>query len=555
MYILHATLFIYVWRWLLPVCCVRESIIVPITSKTSGDFSLTFVTPIITNRRRYKVLCSDGEVYTLRPTAIRLIHQGDEGSDEEADSKRFAEMSAATSPLTKSGKGRGRGRGGKSRGRRNYLFSSMSNNGKSTGSVSVSLSTRGDNSTEGTGDNESRHRSGTDDMDAEGDDSSSTGMELDNSYLGRQSSLRGMPSSSSRRNEGFRERSNKSNGDEVGTHRDGSEQAGSSSSSNNGDKVKTGRGGGRRSPTLTKKTPLTSLDPEHWVNQIVAIVAGRLMNNVGIVLRSGNGWVQVLTNSGEVSKRAYELEVVNVDEIDEEWENQLATIEELEKRLHSESSNSNSKGRPSGKSKNSSRSPTLNVNEWNNRYSQGEGCDEDGDNSGALPDDYIDATDGFNSWGTALNSRSSRLPRAARRQRLTGKGFGPSFGSKRSTRTSATDSDNLTREGHLGEPRGLQYSRLAKDRGFGKMKGANDEEYIEGDYLSKGPGKGMVGDKGEKRGRKDASTLGGAEGGRSALSPLKSERDRAKEVCFGFRKFLEISWKFPKELQTYPIFC
>ncbi len=49
----------------------------------------------------------------------------------------------------------------------------------------------------------------------------------------------------------------------------------------------------------------------------------------------------------------------------------------------------------------------------------------------------------------------------------------------------------------------------------------------------------MVGGKGERKNRKDlnASTLDSAEGGRSVISPQKSERDRAKEVCF----FLKIS--------------
>ncbi len=338
-------------------------------------------------------------MYTLRPTALRHIRQGDEGPDEEVDSKRFAEMSAATRPLVKGGKGRGRGRGGRSRGRRNYSLSARSNSVKS-GGLSESLNTR--DTTVDTGDNDSRRRMGTDntakmsdDMEAEGDDSSSTGMELDNSYSSRQSSGKGRPHSS-RRNEGFRDRNNKrnddrNNSDEVGTHRDESEQAGSSSSSNNGDKVKTG-GGGRRNAALTKKTPLTSLDPEDWVSQIVAIVAGRLMHSVGIVLRSGNGWVQLLTNSGEVAKRAYELEVVNVDELDEDWEKQMAIIEEMEKRLYTEPSSSNSKSGTSGRTRNFSRSPIRNFNEWSNRYSQGEEGDEDGEISGALPDDDIDVS-------------------------------------------------------------------------------------------------------------------------------------------------------------------
>ncbi len=341
-------------------------------------------------------------MYTLRPTALRHIRQGDEGSDEEADIKRFAEISA-NRPLVKGGKGRGRGRGGRNRGRRNYSLSVRSNSVKS-GGLSESLNTC--DTTEDTGENESRRRLGTDntakvsdDTEAEGDDSSSTGMELDNSYSSRQSSGRGRSSHSSRRNEGFRDRNNKSNGDrnnnntdEVGTHRDGSEQTGSSSSSNNGDKVKTGGGGRRRNVALRKKTPLTSLDPEDWVGQIVAIVAGRLMHSVGIVLHSGNGWVQLLTNSGEVAKRAYELEVVNVDDFDEEWEKQLSVIEEMEKRLHTESSSSNPKNGTSGRTRNFSRSPVRNLNEWSNRYSQGEGGDEDGDNSSALPDDDIDVS-------------------------------------------------------------------------------------------------------------------------------------------------------------------
>ncbi len=63
-------------------------------------------------------------------------------------------------------------------------------------------------------------------------------------------------------------------------------------------------------------------------------------------------------------------------------------------------------------------------------------------------------------------------------------------------------------------------------------------------YISQG----MVGGKGERKSRKDpnASAFDGAEGGRNAISPQKAERDRAKEVRFGFGKNLEISQFFPK---------
>jgi hypothetical protein len=36
---------------------------------------------------------------------------------------------------------------------------------------------------------------------------------------------------------------------------------------------------------------------------------------VGKVLRSGNGWVQLMTSVGEMAKRAYELELIAADSV------------------------------------------------------------------------------------------------------------------------------------------------------------------------------------------------------------------------------------------------
>ncbi len=384
-------------------------------SSAGGGFSLAPSAPFTCRRphflflnRRYKVKFPDGETYTLRPTALRRTPEGDEGSEEEAEGERLSALAAASSEsFAKGGKGRGRGRGG--RGRRNHSLPARSNsNIKSSGGLGESRDTH--ETTDDTGMSvSSRQRIGKenakmeDDMKAEGDVTSSTCMEF--SEKGSRSYH------ASRRNEGFRDRNYKSNGgdgnnysdsSESGTPRDGSEQAGSSgSSSNNGERVKENE---QRNAVLAKKKPLTSLDPEDWINEVVAIVSGRLLHTVGKVLRSGNGWVQLLTSSGEVAKRAYELAVVNADEFDEEWEKQMAIIEEMEKRLNagSPSPNSKSGGGTSARTRNCSRSPMQILNEWRSRYSQANGDDENGTISGASPDDDMDVSHNILSLAPSL---------------------------------------------------------------------------------------------------------------------------------------------------------
>ncbi len=352
---------------------------------------------------RYKILCSDGEVYTLRPTALRLVHQGDEGPDDEAENERFTALAASSMSL-KGGKGRGgKGRGGRGKGgKRNVPLHLKLHSGKS-GGLSESRDTQHQTTEGGTTDeNEFKRQLGTDNTkmvdvtETDGGNSNSAGMELDHSSSVRLPSGRGRSSNVSRRSEGFRDRNKKSsNGSETGAPHDGYDQRGSSSSPNDGERgVKNGGGGGgrRSNVTLAKKKPLTSLDPEEWINQVVAIVGGRLIHSVGKVLRSGNGWVQLLTSSGEVAKRAYELEVVNAGNFDEEWEKQMAIIEDIEKQMLADSSSPISKGGISTRTRNFSTSHVRSLNDWNNRYSQADGGDDDGNNSVASPDDDMDVS-------------------------------------------------------------------------------------------------------------------------------------------------------------------
>lgn len=69
--------------------------------------------------------------------------------------------------------------------------------------------------------------------------------------------------------------------------------------------------------TPVKKNPpkwLSDLDGDAWVGAQVRITTGRMKGHEGVVLRSGNGWVQVETPTfGEVAKRAHELELVSFD--------------------------------------------------------------------------------------------------------------------------------------------------------------------------------------------------------------------------------------------------
>ena len=59
---------------------------------------------------------------------------------------------------------------------------------------------------------------------------------------------------------------------------------------------------------------LSDLDGDLWVGARVRVTTGRMKSHEGVVLRSGNGWVQVETATfGEVAKRAHELELVSYD--------------------------------------------------------------------------------------------------------------------------------------------------------------------------------------------------------------------------------------------------
>lgn len=56
---------------------------------------------------------------------------------------------------------------------------------------------------------------------------------------------------------------------------------------------------------------LMDLEADLWVGAIVRVIAGKFTGVEGVVLRSGNGWVQIETSMfGEIAKRAHELEVL-----------------------------------------------------------------------------------------------------------------------------------------------------------------------------------------------------------------------------------------------------
>lgn len=58
------------------------------------------------------------------------------------------------------------------------------------------------------------------------------------------------------------------------------------------------------------KSPASMLE-DKWIGKTVRITVGRGEKLIGKVLRTGNGWVQLQTKTGEVAKRAYELEIID----------------------------------------------------------------------------------------------------------------------------------------------------------------------------------------------------------------------------------------------------
>jgi len=75
-----------------------------------------------------------------------------------------------------------------------------------------------------------------------------------------------------------------------------------------------------------KRKLLSDTDPETWVGRKVKIIKEKLVGSIGVVLRSGNGWVQVETDciEGEIAKRAYELEII----VDESSMDDLASLDQ-----------------------------------------------------------------------------------------------------------------------------------------------------------------------------------------------------------------------------------
>jgi hypothetical protein len=63
------------------------------------------------------------------------------------------------------------------------------------------------------------------------------------------------------------------------------------------------------------KTLLSDTDPDSWIGMTVFIMgASRGQPDHGVVLRSGNGWVQLKTSHGEIARRAYDLLVAEEEE-------------------------------------------------------------------------------------------------------------------------------------------------------------------------------------------------------------------------------------------------
>jgi len=55
-------------------------------------------------------------------------------------------------------------------------------------------------------------------------------------------------------------------------------------------------------------TDNSTINGDWSVGCVVRIREGRLTGHLGEVVRLGNGWVQVMTEQGEISKRSHELE-------------------------------------------------------------------------------------------------------------------------------------------------------------------------------------------------------------------------------------------------------
>jgi hypothetical protein len=58
---------------------------------------------------------------------------------------------------------------------------------------------------------------------------------------------------------------------------------------------------------------LDSIDPEIWIGCKVKVIGGKNHLEEAVIMRTGNGWVQIVTTAGEeVAKRAHELEVLQL---------------------------------------------------------------------------------------------------------------------------------------------------------------------------------------------------------------------------------------------------
>ena len=86
-----------------------------------------------------------------------------------------------------------------------------------------------------------------------------------------------------------------------------------------------------------KRKLLSDTDPETWVGRKVKIIKEKLVGSIGVVLRSGNGWVQVETDciEGEIAKRAYELEII----VDESSMDDLASLDQSSDKKYKKAPN------------------------------------------------------------------------------------------------------------------------------------------------------------------------------------------------------------------------
>lgn len=96
---------------------------------------------------------------------------------------------------------------------------------------------------------------------------------------------------------------------------------------------------------------LSDIDPNHWIGRKVVIVGGKMDGEVGCVVSSGNGWVQLETRTGEIAKRAYNLSLYSVQTESKNKEKQKkSSIRAVESEVPDQQDSSNRRKPPSSAS-------------------------------------------------------------------------------------------------------------------------------------------------------------------------------------------------------------